>query len=105
MNFALCVRLGVLIPIVCYRFLSDSYRLEKKEDLIAALKAADSTLSQDQPNNQPIVTEQQTLINRGHSPEELREIATIADEIRHLRKQWLSQAMKSGSTTVSQGRK
>jgi len=94
-----------LIPIVCYRFLSDSYRLEKKEDLIAALKAADSTLSQDQPNNQPIVTEQQTLINRGHSPEELREIATIADEIRHLRKQWLSQAMKSGSTTVSQGRK
>lgn len=26
------------------------------------------------------------------SPEELRELATIADEMRHLRRQWISQA-------------
>jgi hypothetical protein len=36
------------------------------------------------------------------SPDELRELATIADEMRHLRKQWILQASKSQSSNPVQ---
>ena len=79
--------------------------LEKKDDLIAALRAADSRiLGTDSTNTQESEVSLSEQTQRTLTSEEMREIATIADEMRHLRKQWLSQTIKSATVSnVSYG--
>ncbi len=73
------------------------HHLEKKEDLIAALKAADESQNVEMLDVSVNNTEDNTQATPVLSPEDLRELATIADEMRHLRKQWILQASKSST--------
>ena len=68
---------------------------ERKEDLIASLIKLDSNLLVQTPSpDEPMI---QAAINHTENQltaEELREIATITDEMKHLRKQWLLQCSR-----------
>lgn len=72
--------------------------IEKKEDLISALKGADSQINMDTSSTESQVLQSEAQNIRSFAPEELRELATIADEMRHLRKQWISQSTAAPST-------
>jgi hypothetical protein len=75
--------------------------LEKKDDLIAALRTADSDIKMDTTSTEPTVFASEAQNARNLTPDELRELATIADEMRHLRKQWIAQSMKPIPTAQS----
>ena len=66
--------------------------------MIAALRSADAQFVE----NDGSKPEDSSMVDRNTrslTPEEMKEIATIVDEMRHLRKQWLSQTTKPTTTS------
>ena len=65
----------------------------KKEELISRLLEADNAMmistESDPHHNLPIPQERPAFLLEPLSAEDMKEIATIADEIRHIRRQWV----------------
>lgn len=64
--------------------------VERKEDLIASLIQNDASMVVDEVSEAKVEFPAPPLDSQ-LSREDLRFLATITDEVRHLRKQWLSQ--------------
>lgn len=65
--------------------------LERKEDLIAALFKSDA---HSEPTLAGVESMKDASDEQILSAEDLKEIATLTDEMRHLRRQWLLQASR-----------
>jgi len=76
----------------------------RKDELIAALVRSDEVLAMaSSQESVPRDPSQPTSTEPPLSGEDLRELATIVDEMKHLRRQWLLQVPRQGQGFVHQG--
>lgn len=68
---------------------------DRKEELIASLIRSDNSPTSDENMGTASVTQEQDQ-DENLTEEEMREVTTIIDEMRHMRKQWVAQNGKHG---------
>ena len=71
----------------------------RKDELIALLQSRDDEAAVAASQDSNLIQSGSLLMEPTWSSDDLRALATVADEMKHLRRQWLSQVPLHGSTS------
>lgn len=88
---ALCKARGLISDGMSFTFFAHISMLGRKEELIAALLKSDA---HSEPTPAGVESMKDASDEQILSAEDLKEIATLTDDMRHLRRQWLLQASR-----------